>query len=42
MNYTQDEVVEYLNISRQAVSKLEIGKGYPDIDKFIRWEREIF
>lgn len=25
-HFTQDEVAEYLNISRQAVSKWELGK----------------
>ncbi|MBD8519831.1 helix-turn-helix transcriptional regulator [Lysinibacillus fusiformis] len=35
-HFTQDEVAEYLNISRQAVSKWELGKGYPDIDNFIK------
>ena len=41
-HFTQDEVAEYLHISRQAVSKWELGKGYPDIDNFIKCEREIF
>ncbi|MDM5246751.1 MULTISPECIES: helix-turn-helix transcriptional regulator [unclassified Lysinibacillus] len=35
-NYTQDDVADFLNISRQSVSKWELGKGYPDIDNFIK------
>ncbi|QDQ01558.1 helix-turn-helix transcriptional regulator [Lysinibacillus fusiformis] len=34
--YTQDDVAEFLNISRQSVSKWELGKGYPDIENLIR------
>ncbi|MFJ8515409.1 helix-turn-helix transcriptional regulator [Lysinibacillus xylanilyticus] len=34
--YTQDDVAGYLNISRQSVSKWELGKGYPDIDNLRR------
>jgi len=35
-NYTQDDVAGFLNISRQSVSKWELGKGYPDIDNLRR------
>ncbi|MGE7689083.1 helix-turn-helix transcriptional regulator [Lysinibacillus sp. NPDC097214] len=35
-NYTQDDVARFLNISRQSVSKWELGKGYPDIDNLRR------
>ena len=35
-HYTQDDVANYLNISWQAVSKWELGKGYPNIDNFIK------
>ena len=31
-NFTQDDVARFLNISRQSISKWELGKGYPDID----------
>ncbi|MEY9978615.1 helix-turn-helix transcriptional regulator [Lysinibacillus sp. RC79] len=34
--YTQDDVAGFLNISRQSVSKWELGKGYPDIDNLRR------
>lgn len=34
--YTQDDVASFLNISRQSVSKWELGKGYPDIDNLRR------
>ncbi|MFT9818653.1 helix-turn-helix transcriptional regulator [Lysinibacillus sp. NPDC056185] len=34
--YTQDDVAAFFNISRQSVSKWELGKGYPDIDNLRR------
>lgn len=34
--YTQDDVASFLNISRQSVSKWELGKGYPDIENLRR------
>ena len=33
--YTQEYVSRQLNISRQAISKWETGKGYPDLDNLI-------
>lgn len=33
--YTQEYVSRQLNISRQAISKWETGKGYPDLDNLV-------
>lgn len=35
-NYTQEQIGEKLNISRQAYSNYETGKRVPDIDMLIR------
>lgn len=35
-NWTQDYLAETLNVSRQAISKWEVGKTYPDIDRLIQ------
>lgn len=36
MNHlSQEELAEMLNVSRQAVSKWEVGEGYPEIDKLL-------
>ena len=35
-NYTQEQIGEKLNISRQAYSNYEIGKRIPDLDILIR------
>lgn len=32
---TQEQLSEELGVSRQAVSKWESGKGYPEVDKII-------
>ncbi|MCZ2120588.1 helix-turn-helix transcriptional regulator [Levilactobacillus brevis] len=32
---TQNELAEKLHISRQSISKWELNKSYPDIDKLI-------
>jgi membrane protein implicated in regulation of membrane protease activity/transcriptional regulator with XRE-family HTH domain len=32
---TQEEFAQQLNVSRQAVSKWESGKGYPEVDKLV-------
>lgn len=34
-NISQEQLAEKLNISRQAISKWESGKAYPDIDNLI-------
>ncbi len=39
-NISQEQLAEKLNISRQAISKWESGKAYPDIDNLIL--RDIF
>ena len=33
--YSQSQVAERLNISRQAVSRWENGRAYPDIDNLV-------
>ncbi|USS90261.1 helix-turn-helix domain-containing protein [Fructilactobacillus carniphilus] len=35
-NWTQNDLAELLNVSRQSVSKWEIGTAYPDIDRLIQ------
>jgi len=32
---SQEDLADMLNVSRQAISKWESGKGYPEIDKLI-------
>lgn len=34
--YSQEQLAEMLEISRQAVSKWESAQGYPDIENVIR------
>lgn len=34
-HYSQEQVAEKLNISRQAISNWETGKAYPDIDNLV-------
>lgn len=34
-NITQEEMAEYLSVSRQAISKYESGKGYPSINNLL-------
>lgn len=36
-NYTQDELAEFLNISRQAYSNYENSKRTPDLDTLMRF-----
>lgn len=36
LNLSQDELAQKMNISRQAVSKWETGKSYPDIETIIK------
>lgn len=38
-NYSQEQLADILNISRQAVSKWESGTTYPETDKFIELSR---
>jgi transcriptional regulator with XRE-family HTH domain len=33
---TQEELAEYLNVSRQSVSKWELNKTLPDVDKMVQ------
>ena len=33
--WTQDYLAETLNVSRQAISKWEVGSTYPDIDRLV-------
>lgn len=35
-NYTQEQLAELLNVSRQAISKWESNISYPETDKLIR------
>lgn len=35
-NYSQEQLAELLNVSRQAVSKWELGGSYPDMDKMLQ------
>lgn len=34
--WTQDDLAETLNVSRQAISKWEVGSTYPDIDRLVQ------
>lgn len=36
MNWSQEELAEKLNISRQSVSKWEVGATIPDLDKILK------
>jgi transcriptional regulator with XRE-family HTH domain len=36
INLSQDELAEKMDISRQAISKWETGKSYPDIEKILK------
>ncbi len=36
LNLSQDELAEKMDISRQAISKWETGKSYPDIEKILK------
>lgn len=40
-NLSQEQLAERLNVSRQAVSKWELGESYPDMDKMIRICKEL-
>lgn len=34
-NWTQDDLAREVNVSRQAISKWELGTAYPDIERLI-------
>ena len=34
--FSQGDVAEYLQISRQSISKWETGNGYPDLDNLVK------
>lgn len=36
LNLSQDELAQRMDISRQAISKWETGKSYPDIEKILQ------
>ena len=36
MNWSQEELAEKLDISRQSVSKWEVGATIPDLDKILK------
>lgn len=38
-NLTQEQFAELLNVSRQSVSKWELGSSYPDTEKLIRMSK---
>lgn len=35
-DWTQDQLAEKLHVSRQAISKWEVGSAYPDIERLIQ------
>ena len=37
--FTQEQVAEKMNITRQTLSNWEVGKNYPDIDSIIMLSR---
>lgn len=36
LGWTQDRLAEELHVSRQAISKWEVGSAYPDIERLIQ------
>lgn len=36
LNISQDELAQRMNMTRQAISKWETGKSYPDIEKLLK------
>ena len=34
--YSQEELAELLDVSRQAVGKWENGQGYPEVEKLLQ------
>lgn len=40
-NLSQEELAELLDVSRQAVSKWELGEGYPEVEKLMLLSSEL-
>ena len=40
-NLSQEGLAELLGVSRQAVSKWELGEGYPEVDKLLTIAKEL-
>ena len=40
-NLSQEDLAEMLGVSRQAVSKWELGEGYPEVDKLISLSKQL-
>ncbi len=40
-NLSQEDLAEMLGVSRQAVSKWELGEGYPEVDKLISISKQL-
>jgi len=38
---SQEDLAEMLGVSRQAVSKWELGDGYPEVDKLLILSRKL-
>ena len=38
---SQEELAEMLGVSRQAVSKWEVGDGYPEVDKLLLISKQL-
>ena len=38
---SQEELAEMLGVSRQAVSKWELGEGYPEVEKLLVLARRL-
>ncbi len=40
-NLSQEDLAEMLGVSRQAVSKWELGEGYPEVDKLVSLSKQL-